>query len=456
MKEIAYVIDKDQSLKNSNLVIRIIDAEREGYYLKIHDKTRPLFVKEIEKLLTPLDKLALSFLIQEEIKFQKKTSNKIVREETLPLNSLNILSTQANAALKLMAATGKLYFKDKPLAADFYGKTDFSYSVESLENGEISVSGILKWNGNECNLSECDFICPGNPHFFIKGIVLKMIGTDVTWKELSRLMQGFKYLAKDIKELQEAHAENPDEPVVNFRAHAKVRLEQTADPLPYLVLKDKTGAFADLWMDFGNGKKYSFHDVTHKKSDAEKGFEKDLLETDFLIKQMANSHYYCPLDKVAKSLTFLLEIGWKIFDFQGRELKRHTDFDVRINQAGVNIEAKGTLNYESHKVNLSDVVGAFNRRERFVQLSDNTIGLIPDSFENKALDSLMEISEVVNDSVSFKRHHIGVLKDLDDQAIYLDEDLAEIRQKLEGFQGISLALPHDNFKGILRDRKSVV
>src|SRR5665647_1922583 len=98
-----------------------------------------------------------------------------------------------------------------------------------------------------------------------------------------------------------------------------------------------------------------------------------------------------------------MEIGWKIFDFQGRQLVRHTDFDLKFEQSQDLIQVKGSLNYESHKVDLSQVLGAFNRRERFVDISENRVGLIPDSYENKTLDSLKEVVEIANDKVTFKR-----------------------------------------------------
>lgn len=205
MKEIAYIIDKEQSLKNSTLALRIVYAEKIGSYLELDDTKRSLYVKEIEKILTPLDKLACSFLISEEIKFQKKTAGKILKEETTPLNSLNISNAESIQALKLMAATGKLYFNGKLLASDFYGKAIFSYLVETNEKSEIAVSGLLKWKDNECSISVCDFIGCGSPHFFIKGILLKMIGTDVTWKELVRLRGGsVAFTAEEIKDLQDA------------------------------------------------------------------------------------------------------------------------------------------------------------------------------------------------------------------------------------------------------------
>jgi SNF2 family DNA or RNA helicase len=449
MKEIAYVIDKDLSIKSSQLVIKI--HLKNGFDLIADDKSAHYFRPELEKLLTSLDKLALNHLIQEEINFQKKTTNKIIREDAVSLKCLHISPIQSIQALKLMAATGKLYFNGKTLAADFYGKTDFSYVIEPDNTGKLCVFGKIEWKNGECFVQDCDLTLPGNPHFMIKGIFLRLINSTVTWRELTRLLSGKDYTREDIKELQEAHEIDAEEPKVVFITQAKIFQDVSQDPTPYLVLKDKTGAFADLWMDFGEGKKYPFHDKTRSQSQAEKAFEKDLFETDFISKLMVNSHYYCPLDKVAKSLTFLLEIGWKIFDFTGKQLVRYTESDIFLSSNNETIIASGTVSYESHKVNLTDLKGAFNRRDRFVHISENTVGLIPDNFENKGLESLLEYSEIVNDSVNIKRQNIGSLSELlNDKRTTLNDQLAEIKEKLLGFNGVTLSIIPDTFKGVLR------
>jgi SNF2 family DNA or RNA helicase len=449
MKEIAYIIDKDLSIKKSQLVIKI--ALKIGYDIKADDKSAPFFRPQIEKLLTPLDKLALQQLIQEELSFQKKVYGKIIKEDAISLEALHISQAQSIHALKLMAATGKLYFNGKAIAADFYGKTDFHYAVESDSDGKLIVTGKLTWKTGECLLKDCDLLLPGIPHFLIKGIFLKLISTDVSWKELCRSNSSLAYSNADIQELQEAHEEDNKEPAVFFNDQSKFIQESQKDPLPYLVLTDKTGAFANLWMNFDDEQKYPFHDKTRKQSEAEKSYEKDLLETDFIPKFISQSHYYCPLDKVAKSLTFLMEIGWKIFDFKGRQLVRYTESNIWLESDKEVIKAKGTIDYESHKVNLSDLKGAFNRRDRFVYISELTVGLIPDSFENKGLSSLLEISEIINDTLTVKKQQIGVLSDLlENSSTRLDKHLTEIKEKLQGFNGVSKALPDSSFKGILR------
>lgn len=438
MKEYIYTINKDSS---SSLVIEICQLDEDC--LKFQDKVRPLFFRDLEKSISSFEKNALKFLIQEELKFQKNQFT----ENTLPLKFFHLSKSVVLEGLKLLSLAGKLYFNKKKLVVDLYGKTPLFLQVATNSDGHIEVSGKLTLNDKISDLSECDFLFIGAPHFFIKGIVLKLIDSDISSNELRKLKANpLSYTAEEIKELQEAHAMNPKEPKICIETSAKYRLEK--DPLPYLVLKDRTGAFADLWFDDGD-KKEAYHEFGHSQTLVEKAFETDLLETDFIKKQMGNSHYYCPLDKVAKSLTFLLEIGWKIVDFKGSVVVRHTDFDLSFKNTVNSIEAKGRINYASHTVNLSDVAGAFNRRDRFIEIGQGVVGLMPDSFEH--LTPLIETAEIASDHLSLKKQHLGAISDLFEMKnVTLDRDLNEIKESLKNFSGIPTLTPPLTFRGVLR------
>ena len=93
--------------------------------------------------------------------------------------------------------------------------------------------------------------------------------------------------------------------------------------MPFICLTDRHGGFANLWFDYGiRGKIAAFEEKEFfwRKKTIEKQWEQDLLETDFSKKKVGDSSYYCPLDKVAKSITFLIEIGWKVFDHQNKQV----------------------------------------------------------------------------------------------------------------------------------------
>lgn len=425
MKEIVFAIDPILSEKDKALVVCILEADKEGYYLKLPDKSRPLSPAEIQKLASPLDKQAMAFLT---------------------LKEKNIFYTpfkQSLQALKLIAATGKLFFNGKQIIADLYSSVPFAFHVEAKPDGKVEVLKKLTLRDQEMDLNACDYVGQGSPHWFIKGMSLRLIGSDVSWKDLKKET----FSLSELKELDKAHRENPEEPEVIFKGPADERVKQQSEPLPLLILKDRTGAFADLWMDYGDGRKISFHDPLQHPGAVEKAWEKDLLETDFIRKPMDNSQYYCPLNRVAKSLTFLLEIGWTILDWKGKKLVRFTDMDLSLQDEGKTVAIRGKITFEEFQTDLTAVAGAFNRRERFVQIGVDAVGLLPDQWNKTGFDQLLDEAEIVSDKLSVKRHAFGILSDLLSSGNISHGTQLE---KLKDFHTLTPCLPGKAFKGTLR------
>ena len=340
--------------------------------------------------------------------------------------------SQTQAILTLLAPTHSLYFKERQLVVDVYTKVEFYYLVERLSPEAIQVEGRLKWGSHDIPLSECDFVGFGHPPWFIKGISLKLIDTPISSKELKAGKWILKGVEKNhfLEEMKEA---------IVFKGEPPATTQN--NPMPLLILKDRTGAFADLWMDYGEGYKIAFHDgakeikaklAVKRHMEAEKGWEKDLLETGFKRKILPTSQYYCPLDQVGKSLTFLLEIGWHIQDWQGNHVLVQTGRHLTLEEQPQAILVKGHVSYQNYQANLADVVGAFNRRDRFIQLAPGQVGLLTTDFN---LVDLVEEGEVVEGGVKLKKSRRGLLEPLLEQA--------EKRGPLE-------LLPSSSFSGVLR------
>jgi len=446
MKEFAYIIDPLAAQHEHALVIRVIDATREGNYLKLSNNIRHLSRQEIEKTSKTQDKQVLNFLFQEELHYQKTKPSSSDK-----LSAFRIAYPQTLKALKLLAATGKLYFKDKQLVVDFYSKTTFAYEVE-ITPTVIKVEGLLTEGEKKLNLKEVDFLCGGPPQWYIKGILLKFITTDISWKALKAVYtQTALFTQETLRELKQAHLEFPEEPAVIFKGPNLSSELKEIEPLPVLMLKDRTGAFADLWMDYGD-KRLSLHDPKAKHHESAKSWEKDLLESDFILKPMLNSHYYCPMDKVAKALSFMLEIGWTIIDAKGNKVIRHTDVQLEFSTKEQVIQAKGKVLYENYQANITAVAGAFNRRDRFVQLAPDTVGLIPDSWPEAGFDTLFQESEIAQDELKIKKHSLGSIQEIfDSKKIKTDTSLETLLKNLNSFQGIEKAPPSELFCGMLRD-----
>ena len=290
--------------------------------------------------------------------------------------------------MKSLAAKGQLAWKGKKVVLDPFTGLDFFYLIEAFGE-QFSVIAKIKAGVREENLSSCEAV-------FAKGALQHQIFR--FWKEEIDPCW-LKSQTLTLLELK-AVIEDPDVPPLVWKCPIP---RWKPEPLPILKLKDRTGAFADLWMDYG-----PFGKVEAGNAPEELFWEKDLLETDFKKKKIEGSNYYCPMDKVVKSLIFLLDIGWTIIDAQGKKVVRQGAAVLETLSQADHILVKGKVAYGQHETDLKNVMGAFTRRERFVNLSESEIGLLEFPPEWTPLAD----EEIVVEGIAVKRRHVGLLESI--------------------------------------------
>lgn len=454
MEELIYTIDKFQSEQNDALVIKIQVAKRNAFILNPLENQPLLTLERLNTLATSKDSSLIPFLINEENTYLKKNSGRSIDRKNTPLNSIRISPKETLQALKLFSMTGKLYYKDKALVIDLYSQSELYYSIDNSHNPS-QASAFIKTPSQEFEISSCDLVWKGPPRFFIKGINLKIISTDISWKDLKGAFEN-KY--KSIQELIQDADEDAEAPrVITPSSFEKF---QEIEPLPILVLKDRLGAFADLEMDYGQAKTFLFHDLSNSGQDKstkrfphlEAAWEKDLLETDFIKKNVGTSHYYCPLDKVAKSVAFLLEIGWQVRDWKGNKVLLQNGVDLEAEANSTHILIKGKIHYGNFEANLNEIVGAFNRRERFAEIVPGHVALLPNTWEKTGIDMIAKEGEIAGDILRVKKNQLGALSSLFEShpKMQLDADLKLLTSRIHSFKGLENKEPGEGFKGVLR------
>jgi superfamily II DNA or RNA helicase len=390
------------------------------------------------------------YIIDKELSIHNQALVLKITDASGRVQTKSIPFSQTFELFKQLAVSGNLYYNDKHLVIDLFGKAEFFYRVSS-SGGKPVVQGMIKTGSQEILLSSCDFICGGPPHWFIKGISLKFISTSVSFKDFKNAFEGNP---RPVHELVEDAKLDPEAPRVIFSDDSVSIYSQEPVPLPILILKDRTGAFADLWMDYHteDGKLVAFHQSDEIPSNkrprdfnSEKGWERDLLETGYMKKMVNSTHYYCPLDQVGKSLAFLLELGWKVLDYHGNRVIPHSKIELAAEETPQTISIKGAVHFEAFQANLSDITGAFNRRERFVQLAPGTVGLLPTNWEG--LDLLAEETEVVGEALQIPKSQFGSLLAL---PMVLSESLKQLKERLMTSKGIEPVFPGQAFRGQLR------
>ncbi len=120
-------------------------------------------------------------------------------------------------------------------------------------------------------------------------------------------------------------------------------VEKPLSVLPLLKLKDTSGCFADLWMDYEIDE-VEFHDFAPsvkgrpRLKKFEKQWEKDLLDAGFENKIVGNSQYYCSKERVKETLHLLLELGWQVRDAFGKSVTK--EIDVREEKGRIAVRGK--------------------------------------------------------------------------------------------------------------------
>ena len=395
MEELIYIIDKTRSDQDEALVIKFQVAKRSGLSFDLVENQPSLTQDQLQRMTTSKDQALLSLLIAEEGAYLKKSVGGVIDKHKTALRSIHISQSSVATALNLFASTGKLFYNSKALTVDLYSKVEFYYAVDAA-----GVSGYVKSGDTAFDVASCDFIGKGKPNFFVKGIVLKCMPTELSWKDFKA---AFEKKIKPIQELLEEAKEDSEAPRVIMLEGATIPKEP--EPLPVVILIDRLGSFANLAMDYGNNVLVLCHEPKHQTTISrqlavEAGWEKDLLETDYIKKPVGSSHYYCPLDKVAKSIAFLLEIGWQVRDWRGNKVLLHSEVSLQAETHSQTLYVKGKVRYATFDADLTDIVGAFNRRERFAEIAPGHVALLPNTWDQTGIDLLAEEGEIVGDALA--------------------------------------------------------
>jgi len=409
MPEFIYTLDQETTKEKTFLIVEIKEKN-------LNTPKRLLYRSSLVSSGQEKESKALRFLIQEHLK-NSGISPLSAQADTLSFNRIRIPSSKSKEAITLLGATGNLFWKDKKLLVDPFSRMEFFLEASHESHETLKVEGFLKIGSGIEKIETCQWIFPSDPIWVVRNHIWQVFAHDVEGKWLRLVFPEAKLLKGKEREKFLEYFEEKEIPEGAPRVVWKNSLEPlsiTKEVWPILQLKDRSGAFADLWMDYGAKGKVAAHEfknATFRDVDAEKSWEKDLLETDFTKKIVDGSHYYCPLDKVGKSLRFLLEIGWTILDHQGKKVFQQKNADLSLKQEGSSIIVAGNIRYNHFIADLKDVVGAFNRREQFISLSPDTVGLIDREMIEKQWGDWAQ-HEIIESGIKIKKHHIGLLEDL--------------------------------------------
>jgi len=439
----------------SDLIFSLeLEKKEKEHFLVIHtrDVAAPSRLVYADSLTKMKERELGSFLLKEHLKSLglSSSSDKL---QTLSISKMRISSVRSLEAIKLLALSKKLQWKDKSLFYNPFAKVKIFFRAKE-QDGILTVVGCLSIDGKESSFSSIEMLFPSNPMWCIIDRTVVALPDDIDRNFVLKVYpEPMKLDGKKKEQFIELY-EGEDDPHIIWDTAPSIVKQETAEALsalPILVLQDQYGAFATLSMDYGLKGKVSFHEPTgsFRNVNLEKSWEKDLLETGFQKKIVGSSHYYCPLDQVTKTLSFLLELGWKIFDHKGRQVCRHTSTKLEMNMEKEEIITKGKLSYDEHDVDVQDVVGAFSRRDRFVELSPFAVGLMDHERMEEDLGDLTE-AEIHPSGLKLKKHQAGLLDSLiKKKHVKLDSLSRSLIERMKQSSSCENAEVSSRFRGVL-------
>jgi len=330
-------------------------------------------------LETKQGKLFVSMIARGLLNAEDKALLKELGVDSINFDLILLKSGRALELIAKMSRSGSLKMKGQKIIFDPFTTLELEIVVRETGQEKFCGEGFLIEPHRREPLNKCNAILPSIPPCILRGPLLQPLSKEIPFSWLERVYPEPAIIDNEgLRSWQEELREEDDPPTIQFPK----MLEQGIEVWPVLQLQDRFGAFADLWLDYRAKGPVAYHDTLFKAwrdRKAEKAWEKDLLETGFQAKTVEQSHYYCPMDQVASSLSFLLDIGWKVLDFTGRQVIRQSATNLSVEEEKRFLTLRGKVIFGQHELNVNDVAGAFQRRERFLEISSGMVGLIEPS-----------------------------------------------------------------------------
>jgi superfamily II DNA or RNA helicase len=302
--------------------------------------------------------------------------------DTLSYQLIEIPWSRASEAIRAMASTERLYTGRQRLVLS--GPQKVWWRAERRPDSEALFSPYL----GQQPLDSSFVLRPG---WAIRAANWIELETNVPWKWIERFQSGPVVLGGSA--LQRFLEEDPP---VEWSAVASSPIQV----LPELWLTDESGCFANLQLDYPEVGRIAFEDLSPmvggraRLKNEEAVWEKDLLETGFEKKVVGNSHYYCPSLRARAALQFLLEIGWKCFDFRGRRIGLQTNTQWALKEGREAFLFEGNIRFQEGLLSPRSAWSAAARGKFLVELDNQQVGLL-DFSSLPSIDGVWESEDVL-------------------------------------------------------------
>jgi superfamily II DNA or RNA helicase len=417
--------------KDLNLLVR----------LEERNSKRILYLDTLKSLAKEADRDALALLI----KIHLRSPNASRGADTLSFQQIEVNPALSYDALRSMAKTGRLFFQGKPLAISSAPLVKLYWKGEKQGEKACNLAAFFQIQGKDVPVEACAKVFPGTPFWLIYESVLFSFSSSVSWKWIERFLAGPQFL----EGMQKKKFLEEEAPVV-WKEQAP---EKPLQVFPELILKDGTGSFADLWMEYPGVGCVAVEDLAPsvqgkarlKKEEA--AWEKDLIECGFLRKKVGDSNYYVPTERASSCLLLLLDVGWKIKDARGRTVYRQGNLDFSVEEKEGAIAIRGQVCFGEETASFRSHRDALQQGRMWVEISDGKVGLL-----DRKKSVLIQGDQWDEEGKTLclpKAQAVAALPLLDIPSIQWEGSVRRMAEGLRKGADWETALPDPSFKGTL-------
>ncbi|MBL8897354.1 MAG: DEAD/DEAH box helicase [Planctomycetes bacterium] len=158
-----------------------------------------------------------------------------------------------------------------------------------------------------------------------------------------------------------------------------------------------------------------------------------------------------PLESFSRGVHALLERGWRVLA-EGKPLRTSATSSWKLRSGTDWFELQGEVRFGAQVLHLPEVLANLKSGERFVQLGDGTLGVLPERWFASWAEWL-ELGTVVGEKLRFANVQSWILDALLSAApapIEVDAEMTRLREKIARFERVEPLAPPDGFRGELR------
>lgn len=330
--------------------------------------------------------------------------------DTLRFNRLELSLIKHFSLLKTLVSTYKITWNNQPLVYRLPGiRPKLFFAIQERVDASASVQVFFYLNGKKLELEKI-FIDAG--FFIAEHFIYEMDGP----KKIDTYLS--KYLEKTI--ISKIKKEDLIDELVLENISYELQKAKAVNKTPLLFLLDPRGLFSKIGISYDQQLEVFLDDpISHPLRDDffEKSLKEDLLELGFTKK---TEGYYLPLDEMESALRFILEMGWKVFDFQRREVLIDKKIQLKMELCKdefENEERVEVFSYvEDQEIDLMALSRSCFENQLFCPLSTTTVSLIDPMLKEK-IKPLLKGCSWKGDRMVLSREQIGYAFDQKSSAL---------------------------------------